>query len=192
MGTITVFASVTLDGVMQAPGRPDEDPRGGFTHGGWALPYQDEVAGRFAAEGMSQGGAILFGHRTYDDLMGFWTSTPEPNPFTEALVAADKFVATRRRDIRLDHPNSTALVGEASDTVARLRAERDGGITVLGSGELVRALIAAGLVDDLVLLQHPLVLGTGTKLFDTTPVALELQRSLTTTTGVIIGQYAVR
>ncbi|GGI44098.1 dihydrofolate reductase [Agromyces flavus] len=192
MAAITVFESVTLDGVMQAPGRPDEDPRGGFAHSGWALPYQDEVAGRFAAEGMSQGGALLFGHRTYDDLMGFWTSTPEPNPFTGALITADKFVATRRRDIRLDHPNSTALVGEAADTVAQLRAERDGGITVLGSGELVRALLAAHLVDELVLLQHPLVLGTGTTLFDATPLTLNLRRSIPTTTGVVIGQYAVR
>jgi dihydrofolate reductase len=192
MATITAFESVTLDGVMQAPGRPDEDPRGGFEHGGWALPYRDEVAGRFAAEGMSQGGALLFGHRTYDDLMGFWTSAPEPNPFTGALIAADKFVVTRRRDIRLDHPNSTALVGEAADTVTRLRAERDGGITVLGSGELVRSLLAAGLVDEVVLLHHPLVLGSGLKLFDATPLTFDLRRSLTTTTGVIIGQYAVR
>lgn len=80
MSTITVFESVTLDGVMQAPGRADEDTRGGFPYGGWALAYQDEVAMRFAGEGMSQGGALLFGRRTYDDLLGFWTSTPEPNP----------------------------------------------------------------------------------------------------------------
>lgn len=192
MATITVFESITMDGVMQSPGRPDEDTRGGFARGGWAVPYQDEVAGRFAAEGMSQDGALLFGHRTYDDIMGFWTTTPDPNPFTEVLVRTDKYVATRQRDIRLDHPNSTPLVGDASETVARLKDEVDGNLTVLGSGELVRALFAAGLVDVLVLSQHPLVLGTGTRLFDGTPLTLELQRSLTTTTGVIIAQYAVR
>lgn len=192
MATITVFESITMDGVMQSPGRPDEDTRGGFARGGWAVPYQDEVAGRFAAEGMSQDGALLFGRRTYDDIMGFWTTTPDPNPFTEVLVRTDKYVATRQRDIRLDHPNSTPLVGDASETVARLKDEVDGNLTVLGSGELVRALFAAGLVDVLVLSQHPLVLGTGTRLFDKTPLTLDLQRSLTTTTGVIIAQYAVR
>jgi dihydrofolate reductase len=192
MATVTVFESVTLDGVMQAPGRPDEDTRGGFAHGGWAVQYQDEVAGRFAGEQMAAGGVMLFGRRTYDDLLGFWTSTLEPNPFTEALVNAPKHVVSRQRGIRLAHPNSTPLVGEAADTVAALRRDVDGTITVLGSGELVRALLAAGLVDEMVLLQHPLVLGTGTRLFGTDRVTLDLQRAIPTTTGVIIGQYAVR
>lgn len=192
MATITVFESVTLDGVMQAPRRPDEDTRGGFSDGGWAEPYRDEVAARFAGERMAQGGALLFGRRTYDDVLGYWTSTPEPNPFTQVLVDAQKYVVTRQRDIRLTHPNSTPLVGEAADTVAALRRDLDGGITVLGSGELVRALLAAGLVDEMVLLQHPLALGTGTKLFGGDRFGLELQRTIPTTTGVIIGQYAVR
>ena len=192
MATITVFESVTLDGVMQAPGGPDEDTRGGFADGGWAVPYQDEVAGRFAAEDMARGDALLFGRRTYDHLLGYWTSTPDPNPFTQVLVDAQKYVVTRQRDIRLAHPNSTPLIGEAADTVAALRRDLEGGITILGSGELVRALLAARLVDEMVLLQHPLVLGTGTKLFGADRVALELQRAIPTTTGVIIGQYAVR
>ena len=189
---ITAFESVTLDGVMQAPGRPDEDTRGGFPYGGWAVPYQDEVAMQFAGEGMSQGGALLFGRRTYDDLLGFWTTTPEPNPFTEVLVGTPKYVVSRNRELRLEHPNSTLLAGDATETVAELRETLDGGITVLGSGELVRALLGAGLVDRLVLMQHPLVLGTGTTLFGPARVELELQRSVPTTTGVIIAQYAVR
>lgn len=86
MATITVYESVTLDGVMQAPGGPDEDTRGGFADGGWAVPYQDEVAGRFAAEDMARGDALLFGRRTYDHLLGYWTSTPDPNPFTQVLA----------------------------------------------------------------------------------------------------------
>jgi dihydrofolate reductase len=192
MAAITVFESVTLDGVMQAPGRPDEDTRGGFPYGGWAVPYQDEVAMRFAGEGMSQGGAMLFGRRTYDDLLGYWTSTPEPNPFTEVLVNAPKYVVSRSGDVGLDHPNSTLLAGDAPETVADLRRTQDGAITVLGSGELVRALFAAGLVDELILLQHPLVLGTGTTLFGSHRVELELQRTEPTTTGVVIAQYAVR
>jgi dihydrofolate reductase len=192
MATITVFESVTLDGVMQAPGRADEDTRGGFTHGGWAQPYQDEVAMRFAGEGMSKEGALLFGHRTYDDLLGFWTTTPDPNPFTEVLVSTPKYVASRDGDTELGYPDSTVLAGDAADTVATLRREVDGAMTVLGSGELVRTLLAAGLVDELVLLVHPLVLGSGTTLFGDAPVDLDLRRSVTTTTGVIIAQYAVR
>ena len=191
MATITVFESVTLDGVMQAPGRPDEDTRGGFTHGGWAQPYQDEVAMRFAGEGMSEGGAMLFGHRTYDDLLGFWTTTPDPNPFTDALVRSPKYVASRG-DTELGYPNSTALAGDAAETVAALKQELDGAVTVLGSGELARTLFAAGVVDELVLLVHPLILGTGTTLFGNAHVELDLRRSVTTTTGVIIAQYAVR
>ena len=105
--TITVFESVTLDGVMQAPGRADEDTRGGFTHGGWAQPYQDEVAMRFAGEGMSKDGALLFWHRTYDDLLGFWTTTPDPNPFTDVLVSTPKYVASRDGDTELGYPNPT-------------------------------------------------------------------------------------
>lgn len=191
MATITVFESVTLDGVMQAPGRPDEDSRGGFSHGGWAQPYQDEVAMRFAGEGMSHGGVMLFGHRTYDDLLGFWTTTPEPNPFTDVLVGSPKYVASRN-GTELGYPNSTALAGDAAETVGALKQELDGAVTVLGSGELARSLFAAGLVDELVLLVHPLILGTGTTLFGDAHTDLDLRRSLTTTTGVIIAQYAVR
>jgi len=192
MSTITVFESITLDGVMQAPGRADEDTRGGFPYGGWAVPYQDEVAMRFAGEGMSQGGAMLFGRRTYDDLLGYWTTTPEPNPFTDVLVNAQKYVVSRSASSRLGHPNSTLLEGDATETVAELRRTLDGTVTVLGSGELVRALLAAGLVDELVLMQHPLVLGVGTTLFGSDRVELDLQRTVPTTTGVVIAQYAVR
>ncbi|WP_448808799.1 dihydrofolate reductase family protein [Agromyces bauzanensis] len=192
MATITVFESVTLDGVMQAPARADEDTRGGFPYGGWAAPYQDEVAMRFAGEGMSREGAMLFGRRTYEDVLGAWATAPEPNPFTEVLVNTPKYVVSRRRDTRLAYPNSTLLAGDASDTVAELRRTFDGAITVLGSGELVRALFGAGLVDELVLQQHPLVLGTGTTLFGSSRVELELQRTVPTTTGVVIAQYAVR
>lgn len=192
MATITVFESITLDGVMQAPGRVDEDTRGGFPYGGWSVPYQDEVAMRFAGEGMSQGGAMLFGRRTYDDLLGHWTTTPEPNPFADVLVNSQKFVVSRSASSRLVHPNSTLLPGDATETVAELRRALDGTVTVLGSGELVRALFAAGLVDELVLMQHPLVLGVGTTLFGPDRVELDLQRTVPTTTGVVIAQYAVR
>lgn len=192
MAAITLFESITLDGVMQAPGRADEDTRGGFAYGGWAVPFRDEVAMQFAGESMSQPGAMLFGHRTYDDVLRFWTTTPEPNPFTEVLVNAPKYVVSHRQETQLTYPNSTLLVGEAADTVAALKHETDGTLTVLGSGVLARALLAAGLVDELVVLVHPLVLGTGAKLFGDEPVDFELRRSLPTTTGVLIARYAVR
>ena len=190
MATITLFESVTLDGVMQAPARADEDTRGGFTDGGWAVPFQDEVAMRFAGERMATAGAMLFGHRTYDDILGFWTTTPEPNPFTEALVASPKYVASRQPTAHLGHPNSTLLAGEAADTVAALKREVDGMVTVLGSGELVRSLITRGLIDEYLLLIHPLVLGSGERLFPHGAFArLELVDSLTTTAGVVIATY---
>jgi dihydrofolate reductase len=188
---ITIFQSVTLDGVMQGLGRADEDTRGGFIHGGWGDGYQDEVSMGFAAEGMSEGGGLLFGRRTYEDLLGYWTALEGPNPFSEVLVQAPKLVVTRSADTQAAHPNTELLVGDAVETVAA----RTGGenLTILGSGELVRALHAARLIDHYVLQIHPIVLGSGTKLFgDADRIDLSLERSLTTTTGVIIAQYARR
>ncbi|MFC4002478.1 dihydrofolate reductase family protein [Prauserella oleivorans] len=193
MATISAFASVTLDGVMQAPGRADEDARDGFRHGGWAAGYSDEVIGRFAAAGMGTTTALLLGRRTYDDLLGYWTAMPEPNPFTEALVTQPKYVVSRHEHVQPGYPNSTLLAGEAAETVARLKKEVGGALTVLGSGELVRSLHAAGLVDEYVVLVHPIVLGAGTRLFgDGDRVDLSLADSLTSTTGVLLARYRVR
>lgn len=193
MAMIGVFQSITLDGVMQGLGRADEDTRGGFVHGGWGDGYQDEVSMQFVGEGMSAGGALLFGHRTYDDLLGFWTSFGQPNPFTDVLVHSPKYVVSRSADTQLDYPHSTLLAGEAVETVASLKKELEGDLTILGSGELIRALHSAGLIDQYVLQIHPIVLGSGTTLFaEGDRVDLELERSVTTTTGVIIAQYAVR
>lgn len=190
--TITVFQSVTLDGVMQGLGRPDEDTRGGFDHGGWGDGYQDEVSMQVAGEGMAEGGALLFGRRTYEDMLGYWTSTPEPNPFTEVLTASTKYVVSRSPETELAYPESTLLAGEASATVAALRAQSEEPITIMGSGELVRTLHATGLIDRYLLLIHPIVLGSGTRLFgDGDRVDLTLVRSVTTTTGVVIAEYTV-
>jgi dihydrofolate reductase len=190
---ISIFQSVTLDGVMQAPGRAGEDDRGGFAHGGWADGFADEVSMAFAGEGMSGPGALLFGRRTYEDLLGFWTTTPEPNPFTDVLVGARKFVVSRSVGTSLAYPNSELLAGEAVDTVAALLKEVDEDLTIMGSGELVRALHAARLIDRYILQIHPIVLGSGTTLFGPGDrAALKLERSVPTTTGVIIAQYAAR
>ncbi|MGB7448150.1 MAG: dihydrofolate reductase family protein [Ornithinimicrobium sp.] len=192
MGHITAFESVTLDGVMQGLGRADEDTRGGFTHGGWGEGFADEVSMQFAMEGMGEEGALLFGRRTYDDILGYWSGIGQDNPFTGYLLGTQKYVASRSH-APATHPNTQILVGEAVVTVAKLKAETDLPLTVLGSGELIRSLHAAGLVDTLTLQIHPTLLGSGTRLFgqgDRTD--MRLRRSLATTTGVVIAEYDVR
>ena len=186
MRKVVVFTSVTLDGVMQAPGRPDEDPRGGFTHGGWAQPYNDPVMGAVAAEGMANTGPILLGRRTYQDFHSFWPHQTD-NPFTEVLDNSQKYVASTTLSEPLPWQNSTLLEGDAAEAVAGLKRQPGKDMVVLGSGELVQRT----LVDQYVLLIHPLVLGSGRRLFpdDGAPASLRLVDSKTTTTGVVIATY---
>ena len=193
MGKISVFESVTLDGVLQGVGRADEDTRGGFDHGGWGDGFADEVIGRFVGSRMGGTGALLFGRRTYEDLLDHWTSVPDPNPFTEVLVSQRKYVASREAATELAYPNSTLLTGDVSEAAAQLKRDVEGTITVLGSGELVRSLHAGGLVDEYVLLIHPIVLGSGTRLFGEGDRAdLVLEESVTSTTGVVIACYRAK
>ena len=188
---IVVFESVTLDGVMQAPGRQDEDLRGGFSHGGWAAPYSDEVLGKVAGEGMAKSGALLFGRRTYEDFYGIWPNQPGDNPFTAVLNNAQKYVASTTMQEPLPWSNSTLLAGDAAESVASLKKDAGADVVVLGSGELVQTLMRSHLVDEWVLLVHPLVLGSGTRLFrDGGPnEALRLVDTKTTTKGVVIATY---
>ena len=190
MSKVVVFASLTLDGVMQAPGRPDEDPRGGFEHGGWAVPYGDAVMAEFMGKGMTGGGALLFGRRTYEDFSSFWPHQTD-NHFTEVLDNTLKYVASTTLEEPLPWVNSTLLQGDVAEAVARLKEEADENLAVLGSGELLQTLMRHDLVDEFVLTIHPLVLGTGRRLFpDGGPSAgLRLVESVTTTTGVIIAVY---
>ncbi|GAB2504728.1 dihydrofolate reductase family protein [Nocardiopsis aegyptia] len=193
MGTISVFESLTLDGVVQGVGRPDEDTRGGFEHGGWGEGFADEVIGRFVGSRMAGTGALLFGRRTYEDLLDHWTSVPDPNPFTEALVGRRKYVVSRDAATELAHPNSTLVSGDVAEAVNRIKRDVEGTITVLGSGELVRSLHAAGLVDEYVLSIHPIVLGSGTRLFGAgARTDLVLEESVTSTTGVVIACYRTK
>jgi dihydrofolate reductase len=190
MSKIVVVNNLTLDGVMQAPGRPDEDPRGGFTHGGWALPYNDEVMGRAMGEGMAQAGPLLFGRRTYLDFFAVWPNRTN-NPFTDVLNNAQKYVASRTLEEPLPWVNSTLLKGDATEELARIKEQPGKDIVVLGSGELVRALMRRNLVDEFVLLIHPLILGSGRRLFpDGGALAtFRLSNTVTTTTGVVIATY---
>lgn len=121
MGKLVMVNNVTLDGVMQAPGRPDEDTRGDFTYGGWAIPYNDEVMGRVMGEGMSQRGATLFGRRTYEDFAAVWPNQPQPNPYTDILNNTQKYVASTTLQEPLPWVNSTLLKGDVAEAVAQLK-----------------------------------------------------------------------
>ena len=190
MRKVVVFTSVTLDGVMQGPGRPDEDTRDGFGHGGWALPYNDEVMGRVVAERMAGAGSLVLGRRTYQDFYGYWPRQTD-NPFTEVLDNTRKYVASTTLAEPLAWRNSTLLAGDAAEAVAALKREPGKDLTVLGSGELVQSLRRRDLVDEYVLLIHPLVLGAGRRMFPDggAPATLRLVDTATTTTGVIVATY---
>lgn len=192
MGKVVVTNHVSLDGVMQAPAGADEDPRGGFARGGWAVADTDEVMGRVMAEGMARGGALLFGRRTYEQFFGFWPHQTD-NPFTEVLNSTPKYVASTTATEPLPWVNST-LLPDAAAGVEALRADSDGDLTILGSGVLIQSLARRGLVDRYVLMIHPVVLGSGRRLFidDGAPAGLRLTDSVTTTTGVIIATYDVQ
>ncbi len=191
MRKISIFESISLDGVMQAPGRPDEDPRGGFLHGGWAAPYSDEVMGSVAAEGMAKEGALLFGRRTYEDFFAVWSNRNDPNPFTSKLNNTQKYVTSTTLKEPLPWQNSILLRGDAAVTVAGLKEGPGPDLMILGSGGLVQSLMQANLVDEFILLIHPLMLGRGRRLFanDGVYAALRLVDSKVTTTGVIIATY---
>ena len=193
MRTISATLSMSLDGVIQAPGRPDEDTRGGFDRGGWAVPYNDDVMAQKMGEGMASSGTMLFGRRTYEDFFGFWPQQTD-NPFTPYLNQTTKYVVSSTLTEPLPWENSILLSGDPTASVAKLKAESGPDLGIVGSGELVRSLLAAGLIDRYVLLIHPLVLGQGRRLFDDRgPGAdLELVDSVTTSKGVIIGTYEPR
>lgn len=187
MAKIEVFISVSLDGVMQAPARPDEDTRGGFTRGGWAAPYADPAMW----EDMGRAGSILLGRRTYEDLYDVWPKRTD-NPFTPVLNASQKYVASRTLEEPLPWENSILLGRDVPAAIAELKENIDKDIVILGSGELVRSLMPTGLIDRYVLPIHPLVLGTGQRLFvdGGPPADLELEGCRTTATGVMIATFA--
>jgi dihydrofolate reductase len=192
MSRIVVINHLTLDGVMQAPAGPGEDTRDGFEHGGWAAANQDQVMGEYLGRGMAGGpGRMLFGRRTYEHMYSYWPKQTDGNPYTDVLNRAQKFVASRTLREPLPWENSTLLEGEAADAVAALKQCEEKDIVVLGSGDLVQSLMARGLVDEYVLMIHPVVLGSGRRLFrdGSASSTLELVESLTTTKGVLITRY---
>ena len=190
MSKIVVFNSVTLDGVMQAPGRPDEDTRGGFQYGGWALPYADPAIGKAAGESMATTEGLLLGRRTYEDFYKVWPNRTD-NPFTEILNNSPKYVASTKLKEPLPWMNSTLLKGDISKSVAKLKQHSEKNIVILGSGVLIQSLMKHNLIDQFILSIHPLILGSGRRMFsDDGPFAsLKLVDTKTTTTGVVIATY---
>jgi dihydrofolate reductase len=190
MRKLTAVISLTLDGVMQAPGRADEDRRGGFAHGGWAGRFFDPVQLSAMGEGMSRGADLLFGRRTYEDFFSVWPGRTD-NPFTKVLDDSRKYVCSRTLAEPLPWKNSTLLAGEAAATVARLKQDAGPDLTVLGCADLMQTLARERLVDAYVLLIHPLVLGRGRRLFgeDAPYAELRVAKSVTTPTGVVIVTY---
>jgi dihydrofolate reductase len=190
MRKVGVTNNLTLDGVMQAPGGKEEDVRDGFAHGGWAVPYNDEVKGRIMAQGMAKRGSLLFGRRTYEHFFKVWPGRTD-NPFTEVLDNTQKYVASRTLTEPLPWKNSTLLHGDAADAIAKLKQEPGDDLVILGSGELVRSLMRRQLIDEMVLIIHPLVLGSGRRMFgdDGAFAKFRLVESVPTTTGAIIATY---
>ncbi len=189
MGKVTVINSVTLDGVMQAPARPDEDTRGGFQHGGWGVPYQDSVINSKMGELMANSqGSLLFGRWTYLQLYSVWARRTD-NPYSPVLNRAHKYVASRTLKEPLIWENSTLLAGDAADAVAKLKQQGED-LGILGSGVLIHSLVQRDLIDEYILLITPIVLGTGLRLFpEGHTVHLRLVESLASTKGVILARY---
>lgn len=191
MGKVVAIEHVTLDGVMQAPGRPDEDTRDGFAYGGWATERSDPKMQEVMGASMGASWSLLLGRSTYEQFASFWPNQPQPNPFTDALNAVEKFVASTTLTEPLSWQNSTLLAGDAADAVAKLRHEHEKTLVIFGSGVLLQSLMRRDLVDEFVLQIHPLALGTGRRLFPNGSPLLRLKLVDTTPTdaGVIIATY---
>jgi dihydrofolate reductase len=185
--SIVVINHITLDGVMQSPGRPDEDTRGGFSHGGWAVPGGDEAMLKAIGERMGKPNrGLLLGRRSYEEMLSSWNA--QGGPFKDSLNNAPKFVASTSPETRLEWPNSTLIHGDVPAAVADLKRVYTGDLVIMGSSRLINSLVPHGLIDEYLLLIHPLVLGAGGRLFDN-PSKLQLLDSSATGTGVIVATY---
>ena len=192
MSRVVAIEHVTLDGVMQAPARPDEDTRDDFEYGGWARAGNDPAMVNVMGARMGDSWSLLVGRTTYEDFADVWPKRP-PNPFTDALNAVQKFVASTTLTEPLPWQNSTLLKGDGADAVARLKKEHDKTLVIFGSGLLVQSLARRKLIDEFVLQIHPLVLGKGRRLFSdgSSFTNFSLIDSVTVSTGVIVATYVL-
>ena len=189
MRRLMVTAFMTLDGVVQAPGGPEEDDSGGFAFGGWAHPYWDDVLDQTMAQVMGVPFDLVLGRRTYDVFAAYWPNAPE-EAGGKPLNDATKYVASRGTP-SLTWDRSVQIEGDVAEGVARLKQEDGPELQVHGSGGLIQTLMANGLIDQYRLWVFPVVLGTGKRLFadGTIPSALHLTDRTVSTTGVVIGTY---
>jgi dihydrofolate reductase len=192
MRKLIVNEFLTLDGVMQAPGGQDEDRSGGFEHGGWQQPYFDEVFGEAVTTGLAEAGGFLLGRRTWEIFAAYWPTAPiEERSVADPLNTLPKYVASRTLSEPLGWSNSTLIVGDLAEGVRRLKAESGDDLHLFGSGDLMQTLMGDDLIDEYRLMIHPVVLGSGARLFrDGNPRRpLALTDSKTSTTGVLIATY---
>ena len=187
MRKLVVGTFVTLDGVIQAPGGPNEDREGGFQHGGWLVPYLDEKFGESMGEWTKRAGGFLLGRKTYEMFADSWTKSTDPE---EVLNIRPKFVASRTL-AKVDWQNSTLLKGDVAQEVAKLKAQAGGEIQVHGSGNLIQTLLQHDLVDTLQIWQFPVVLGSGKRLFEggALPRSFRLVDTQLNTTGAVLHVY---
>ncbi len=190
MRKLIVSAFVTLDGVVQAPGGPDEDDRNGFVHGGWSVNYWDDLMDRVMSEALAAPFDLVLGRRTYDIFAGYWPNATDGD-VAKPLNDATKYVASRGTPT-LSWDRSVLINGDAGAGVAELKAGEGPELQVHGSGDLIQTLLRDNLVDEWRLWVFPVLLGTGKRLFagGTVPAGLALTNSMVSTTGVVIATYA--
>lgn len=188
MRKIRTASFISLDGVMQAPGGPDEDTTGGFAFGGWVWPHFDEAAGGLMGDAMGQDYDLLLGRRTYEIFAAYWPHMDDEIGRTFNRIA--KYVAAGP-ETPLDWANSHRLEGDVAEAVARLKQDGDRDLLIQGSSELIHTLLGADLIDEMVTLTFPIILGRGKRLFDaqSNPRAWTLEKSKTSSTGVVVSTY---
>ena len=189
MREIVAITQITADGIMQSPGGPEEDPRGGFAHGGWVAPFLDEALSAVVGETIAGEFDMLLGRRTYETFAGYWPKQGE-HPIAKAFNKATKYVVTRTLD-RLDWENSLHIRGDVVEAVRRLKASAGPAIHVWGSSELLQTLMAADLIDEHRLWVFPVVIGDGKRLFENgvPPRSLTLVETRSTPKGVLVNTY---
>jgi len=191
MRKLVIIEFLTVDGVMQGLGSPDEDRDGGFEHGGWGAPFGESVGRSVGAGGFGGTGAYLFGRRTYEKMADFWPHQGDDNPIAVSMNSTPKYVVTQTLR-HVDWAGTTIISGDVAPSVTELKASGDGDIVVLGSGVLVQALLDNDLVDEMRLFVHPLLLGTGKRLFRSfpSPRRLSLDSVSSTDMGSLVLSYS--
>jgi dihydrofolate reductase len=193
MRKLIVIEWMTLDGVVQAPGAPDEDTSGGFEHGGWHLRYFDDLSREWVVENLNAAGGFVLGRRTYESFAAHWpNASEEEQVVAKPLNTRPKYVASTTLTEPLEWENSTLLQGDVAEAVAALKQEDGGELHVIGSTQLVQTLLEHDLVDELRFMIDPLVVGGGKRIFgdDGARRPLRLVDSQVTTTGAILATYA--